>query len=447
MSHWKIAERYDIEFTGVDKTSTPVQGANVLMTDKDGTDQFTGTTNEYGVITPANVLDREWWFDPEDPTRNTTTQIVEYSYNPYTTKVRCYGYMPQEFSTTVNGIQKINNMLLANPSVVATQAVANAYTGISVDGVTNTITISEDHTMQEVYDYCEDWYSLTPNMMKNEPFETTDGQNFFSTYDLILDGSHLTGTGRINIVVNTVTYLNNATSTLDIVAVDGTHTNIKLTNLTAGSLIELYDIGTSTRLYCEYNAGTTFTYPIIWTVNRDIGIYVSYVNGVTAKEFWKTTATLENNGISLRVEQIDDEMYNGMLIDGSLVDEYIIDNGVLLLQINDGDGKSTPQRAYAYNVYWLFTKTGIADHQMYTQADSLVQIKLLSDILISNLSGIPVGFYNGLFVDKDGSADPWDIYDMASDPMFSAYGQAIGLPYTSNPQSPDILVAYTLGDD
>lgn len=37
MSHWKIAERYDIEFTGVDKTSTPVQGANVLMTDKDGT--------------------------------------------------------------------------------------------------------------------------------------------------------------------------------------------------------------------------------------------------------------------------------------------------------------------------------------------------------------------------------------------------------------------------
>ncbi len=226
LSHWSIHERYDIEFTGIDSTSTPIQGIEVSATDVFGTVAFTGTSGVDGTITPSDVLDREFYFDPEDPNRNTNTMITMKSYNPYTTRVRKYGYMFQEFSTTVDSIQKMKIMLAADINVVASQAVAHAYTGISVDGVTNTITISEDHTMQEVYDYCEDWASLTANMGYNEPFVTTDGQNFTSTYDLAISAA-LSGIGKIDLGVNNLTL--SGTSTLDIYAANGDHINASST--------------------------------------------------------------------------------------------------------------------------------------------------------------------------------------------------------------------------
>jgi hypothetical protein len=392
------------------------------------------------------VLDREFYFDPEDPNRNTNTMITMKSYNPYTTRVRKYGYMFQEFSTTVDSIQKMKIMLAADINVVASQAVAHAYTGISVDGVTNTITISEDHTMQEVYDYCEDWASLTANMGYNEPFVTTDGQNFTSTYDLVLDGCDLTGSATISMVVNSVTYLNGATSTVTIVADDGTHTNIKLTNIVSGSRVLLYNTDTDTVLFND-EVTTELTFPITWTADQNIEITVTEQDGVTAHEFWQQNATLTASGINLQVSQIDDKYYNELAIDGSTITEFQIVDDTLLLLVNDPDTRSKPQRAYAFAVYWSTTETGILDRKMYVAQNSLVETQLLNDILIYNASTNPVTFTDGYFVDKDGSYYPEDIYDTTSTPMFVAYGGAIGLPYTSNPQSPDILVAYTRGDD
>jgi hypothetical protein len=443
--NWKMNEKYDIEFTGVDDTSTPLEGVEVCLEDAYGTTQFTGTSGVDGTITPAEVLDRQWFWDPFDPARNTTTDIVEKSFNPYTTKVRKYGYVSQEFITVVQAVQKMNVMLMDNTYVSVDKATASAYTGISVDGVTNTITISEDHTMQEVYDYCEDWASLTANMGYNEPFVTTDGQNFTSTYDLVLDNCALTGTGRISIVVNTVTYIGTATSTLDIVAVDGTHTNIKLTGLTAGSRVQLYDEDTTTELYNDVVAATSLTFPIVWTTDTNIRIRVSYVDGVTAKAWYETNATLTNNGINLAINQEDDDVYNAIGIDGSTVTECSIIGSTMVINVDDADNKSTWQRAYSFEVAWLFTEDGIRDQELFINATDSTHFTYLGGLKVKNLKTDPLEMAGGLAVDENG--DAMGVFDLTGGAIFSSYPNVVGFPYTSNPQSPDILVAYTLGDE
>jgi hypothetical protein len=336
-------------------------------------------------------------------------------------------------------------MLMDNTYVSVDKATASAYTGISVDGVTNTITISEDHTMQEVYDYCEDWASLTANMGYNEPFVTTDGQNFTSTYDLVLDNCALTGTGRISIVVNTVTYIGTATSTLDIVAVDGTHTNIKLTGLTAGSRVQLYDEDTTTELYNDVVAATSLTFPIVWTTDTNIRIRVSYVDGVTAKAWYETNATLTNNGINLAINQEDDDVYNAIGIDGSTVTECSIIGSTMVINVDDADNKSTWQRAYSFEVAWLFTEDGIRDQELFINATDSTHFTYLGGLKVKNLKTDPLEMAGGLAVDENG--DAMGVFDLTGGAIFSSYPNVVGFPYTSNPQSPDILVAYTLGDE
>lgn len=384
-SNWQINYQNSINYTAKDSSGNALAGVEVTVCDNTGTCQFTGTTGALGTIASGNVTTNKYYFDPLDATRDTIHDTVEKLYNPFVYTSRKYGYMPQVTTATISLAQTPVNVFLENPNVVVSQATAHAYTGIDVNGTTNTITISEDHTMQEVYDYCEDWYSLTANMAYNEPFITTDGQNFTSTYDLVLDNCALTGTGRISIVVNTVTYIGTATSTLDIVAVDGTHTNIKLTGLESGSRVQLYDTNVTTELYNEIVNATTLTYPIIWTSDKPIRIRIMYVNGTTAKEWFETTATLTNTGINLAVNQTDDTVYNKNLVDGSIVTECSIVGTTLVVNVDDPDNKTTAQRIYAYEVYWLSTENGIKDQSLYIDATDQTHYILEGGLKIKNL--------------------------------------------------------------
>lgn len=88
-----------------------------------------------------------------------------------------------------------------------TEATVSAYTGISIDHGTNTITLSTDHTIQEVYDYV--YYNLTLNANLSEPeyFTTTDGVTFNTTYSIV-NNADLSGTGNI---ITTGTYSGSGT--------------------------------------------------------------------------------------------------------------------------------------------------------------------------------------------------------------------------------------------
>jgi hypothetical protein len=124
---------------------------------------------------------------------------------PHTIKVRCYGYLSQEFPVDIGARTVTNLSQNENSFVVANESTAGAYTGITVNGSAETITVSSNHTLQEVYDYCNWWAAQSANMQYDMPMITSDGVNFLmvsgwdfvvsSTYTVTAEGQTLTLSG------------------------------------------------------------------------------------------------------------------------------------------------------------------------------------------------------------------------------------------------------------
>jgi hypothetical protein len=124
---------------------------------------------------------------------------------PHTVKVRCYGYQFQEFPVDIDARTVTNLSQNENNFVVVNESTAGAYTGITVNGSAETITVSSNHTLQEVYDYCNWWAAQSANMQYDMPMITSDGVNFLmvsgwdfvvsSNYTVTADGQTLTLSG------------------------------------------------------------------------------------------------------------------------------------------------------------------------------------------------------------------------------------------------------------
>jgi hypothetical protein len=85
-----------------------------------------------------------------------------------------------------------------NPFVVANEATAAAYTGITLNGATSTITVSGARTLQELYDYSQWWAAQSGNIQYDEPLLTSDGLSFAlaSGWSISVTGA-LTGAGTL----------------------------------------------------------------------------------------------------------------------------------------------------------------------------------------------------------------------------------------------------------
>jgi hypothetical protein len=437
---WKLNYQNSITYTAKDTSNNLLDGVEVEYVDTFGTAQFTGTTSS-GVITPANVTTAQYRFDPLDAGRDTTNDTAETLYNPFMKRARKYGYIFSDSSVTISVPQLPVDVLSVNSYVDVDQATAHAYTGIDITG--NTITISADHTMQEVYDWTQDWAVL--NLAEDEPYSTTDGQTFYSTYDLVLDGCDLTGTGTISMVANSVTYLNGATSTVTIVADDGTHTNIKLTGLVAGSRVQLYDQDEDTELYNDIVTGTSLTFPYVWTEDLDIRVRVMFVDGVTAKKWYKTTGTFSVTGMTLNVVQEDDTVYNAIGIDGTTVTECEIVGTVLVVEVDDPDNTTSGQRIYAFEVAWLFTEAGIRDQALYIEATDMTHFTFLGGLTIKNMDTVnPLNITGANIVPSTGAAT--DVFDLSNGASIALnFNRVEGFSYSSgsglSPEEHNALLA------
>lgn len=92
----------------------------------------------------------------------------------------------------MNQPYQIENSLITE----TVEATVSAYTGITIDHATNTLTISSTHSVEEIYDYV--YYDLvqTANLSEPEWFTSTDGINFSCTYNIV-NTSVITGTGTV----------------------------------------------------------------------------------------------------------------------------------------------------------------------------------------------------------------------------------------------------------
>jgi len=298
--------------------------------------------------------------------------------------IKAYGYNKVIIPKVLNGavINEIN-YIVSDLYKVANYNTAGAYTGIAIIG-NNSIVMSNNHTMQELYDYSQWWATQTTNLNYETPITTNDGTNYVSTYDFTIDNAELSGNGSENLGTHSLELIGTAKSSINITYIDGTQTNIILTGITNNSRVQLYDISSSTELYNDIT-GTTLTFPYLWTTNKQIRIRVMYVNGANAKKWYETTATVTSSGINLNVIQEDDTVYNKNLVYGSTVTECSIEGTTLVVNVDDPDNKTTAQRIYAYEVYWLFTEGGIRDQNLYIDATDQTHYILEGGLKIKNL--------------------------------------------------------------
>ncbi len=218
-----IYEKYSYDLIIKDVNLNILDGVSVKITDALNNTVFNGKTNGSGNITQQKLIRKRTEFNAEFATETDYT-YRDVWHSPYSIQARKYGYSILNMDKAVEGKSSEVGKMMVNSFITADEATASAYTGIDIDHTTNTITIDEDHTMQEVYDYCEAW--AVANIEINEPFVASGGGYYSSVYNLVINSS-LTGEGQIDIGDNNL--ILNGTSTLDILAGNGDHINVSST--------------------------------------------------------------------------------------------------------------------------------------------------------------------------------------------------------------------------
>lgn len=112
-----------------------------------------------------------------------------------------YGQNVGFLDVTMKGRGGVSAAIPTTPDIAITEsnkATVAAYTGISINAVTQTITLTVNHTINELYDYIKYWQTLNPDAVwdnsKTELIQSSDGFSFaLNGYDLVVDGCELSG--------------------------------------------------------------------------------------------------------------------------------------------------------------------------------------------------------------------------------------------------------------
>jgi hypothetical protein len=166
----RVREDYNYVPTILDQaTQNPITSGRVYIENLAGTQVHNEALDGNGQV--GKLILRAGQY--RKATGNTRTDET-----PHTVKVRCYGYQYQEFPIDIDARTVTNLSEIINNFVVANESTAGAYTGIVVNGAAQTITVTADHSIQQVFDYCNWWAAQSANMQYDMPISTADGINF-----------------------------------------------------------------------------------------------------------------------------------------------------------------------------------------------------------------------------------------------------------------------------
>jgi hypothetical protein len=274
---------------------------------------------------------------------------------PLITSCRFYGYTFDE-TNILRTVDTVN---------VLSYAAASALSSVmSYNSGTNTLSVTGSCTLSNIYDYLKAYLSSAANLTVTNCISSADGVNFAGTFNLSLGAaSSITGAGNLNIGAHTLSVTAGATSTVAINASASSLVPINISNIVAGSRLQIYDVTSSTELYNGIVAGTSKSIDATWTVNHTIRLRAMLVSGATTAYYeYEATGTLTNAGLSIALNQAINPIYALNAIDGSTVTECSISGTTIRIYINDPtSNKITWQRVYNWYQYILFTAIGIAD--------------------------------------------------------------------------------------
>ncbi len=225
---------------------------------------------------------------------------------------RKYGYIFFELTKLVTEILTYIYgeipTLSPNPFITQpTEATVAAYTGITINHASALITVSENHTIQELYDYCQYNLALEANLDKVDFFSTIDGVNFVCAYDLSVDGCILSGAGKaISLGSKDFQAVNGGSCTAKITDKDGTLVAVALTGVVAGSRCRVFKTSDGTEIMNVEASGSTVAVNYNHTSDIDVTIRVRKASGAPKYLPFETFGTITSNGLSVVVTQVLD---------------------------------------------------------------------------------------------------------------------------------------------
>jgi hypothetical protein len=286
---------------------------------------------------------------------------------PFDIRVRKYGYTYLGFQSAVSESIKQEVRLVDNANLVSTKAQAQAISGISLNFATSTLTLTEDHSAQALYDYYQYQLGESANMQYAEDFTKSGSAFDLGDWDLVVDGCTYTGDITTS---GDITRPSDGKIIGTATDKDGTIVLLpwEIKNVEATSRIQLYNVTKDALVITSKLNGTAGT--LVDTagsysgdeiaVNDVIRLRVTCVVGASAMLPVILQGVATSTGLTFQVDQVADEVYNSNSIDGSTVSTLTADySNPMGVDVSDADGTASVKEIYAFFVYSTTTEDGV----------------------------------------------------------------------------------------
>lgn len=298
-----LYRQYEFALTLVDSAGSGVPTTKVKIWDKDAGLVTNTTTNASGVLA-TQTLNYGYY---NQAGGNTPTMKT-----PHEMRIYKYGKSMLSSKSSIEAKTDWALTMLTDAHITqTTEATVAAYTGITINHTAETITISENHTLDEIYDYCQyDIISSTKQL--DQTIHTSDGVNFVSEYSFVVNtGITVTATDQKLSMVSGETYTLTGTAQFTGIIATTTTTRIpiKLTNIVDGSRYWVGKQSDGTNIFEGTQSGSgTVTGYYEHTANTDIDIRVRKSSAPVKYKPWVGEGTLIADTFSLRIRQIQDSI-------------------------------------------------------------------------------------------------------------------------------------------
>jgi len=298
-----IYRQYEFDLKVVDSVGTGIDSAKVKIWDKDDIIVTNTTTDASGVLA-TQTLNYGYYNQAGG-----NTPVMQ---TPHEMRIYEYG---KEMMSSKSSIEQVTDwaltMLTDDHITETTEATVAAYTGITINHTAETITISSNHTLDEIYDYCQ-YDMIASTKQLDQTMRTSDGVNFVSEYSFLVNtGITVTATDQKLSMVSGETYTLTGTAQFTGIIATTTTTRIpvKMTNIVDGSRYWVGKSSDGSEIFKGTQSGSgTVTGYYEHTADIDIDIRVRKSSASTKYLPWVGDGTLVASLFSLRIKQIQDNI-------------------------------------------------------------------------------------------------------------------------------------------
>ena len=247
---------------------------------------FSGNTDTNGEITQQEIV-KKHYYPGATPNKveylDYSIQLSKYGYKIYYS-LRDIGY---SINSGINEIVVLEEDTFINENYTT----VNSYTGLSINFDTKKIVLSEEHTIQELYD----WISL--QVCKN--------QNAYYTIDLpLITNDGATFTLNTNWKIYNSEFLSIGTQIIEFH--DGSkYVPILLSGIIEGSRYYI-NSGATVYYYGEIGISGNVSKTWKWYIDKTVSIVIRLKGYLPIN----ISATINNNGLNLPITQVIDSNYN-----------------------------------------------------------------------------------------------------------------------------------------